>query len=338
MASKRVRPSSSGATRNEEKPDPCEVKQTEKISGKEYIQERNKLMTYPSNMAKFAILTVCALDVCGAFAQSYDPHNPNPTQWDVHQAQNAARQHEQQALQEGLNGNLLNAQLQQQKAWEANRTVHSFEDRMRQQQQEQQQERQKQQQNLFNQGTYNIIPSDQQFLQEAAAIASLERNEPYPQKYCNWRISDSASLRSSYKQLAKTKFTGFFETWCNSMHSNHMGGFDRKGKESKIRDAKTWFDMYAADYDNGWFQIGSPDPSSYQKWDKSRFIIHYENFSMCSSFPEIAVMHSRFGAATSLKNYRLFKSYRDKLCAERYSERQKFRKAALKLWGQEWNK
>lgn len=293
---------------------------------------------FTCDMLKRILASVCATHVYCSFAQfkSYDPNNLNPTQWDVDQARNDAWQ----AEQKGLNaGNALERQRQQQNAWEARRDAHILEDRLLRNQQRQAQERQNQQQVYIQGEGFNSLPTDtelrQQAIIEVTNIVSLERNKPNPGENINWSIADSASKRSSAKQMAKSHFKFIYECWCKSMHTNHAAGFDRKGKESKVKDAMAIFDLYATDYDNGWFQKERPDPANYQKWDKSRFITHYINFMLRSTYPEINAVCC---VKPSAEEYRRIRSDRDKYCSSRYIESQEFRQAATKLWERERGK
>lgn len=91
------------------------------------------------NTLALFLVALCAM----SFAQTYDPMNPNPSSYDVFQAEQSQRMHEQNALGHSNNGDSIGWQVETRKAQQAEWDAHVLENRRRENEYKQRQEEQR---------------------------------------------------------------------------------------------------------------------------------------------------------------------------------------------------
>lgn len=223
---------------------------------------------------KKMLMVYCAMLTCKLFAQfpNYDPNHPNPSHWDVQQAQDYAHDQRQKAMEAGIyDATSLKVQEHLQHARDAEYAARMLEDRMRQQQMRQEEEERRMRQQSFTNPNDTFGSARQNPTVKVQArnisIALPQTEEPKVAEYCLWNVAIGSYTQ---KKRAKREFVDAYRWWFRS-----MGYFSSSTMMWKVEKL---FDTYAKDYDDGMFLTEEPNPDDYT--DKARFIKHFLNFKL----------------------------------------------------------
>ena len=134
---------------------------------------------------KKMLMVYCAMLTCKLFAQfpNYDPNHPNPSHWDVQQAQDYAHDQRQKAMEAGIyDATSLKVQEHLQHARDAEYAARMLEDRMRQQQMRQEEEerqmRQEEEERRMRQEEEERQMRQQSFTNPNDTFGSTSENPP----------------------------------------------------------------------------------------------------------------------------------------------------------------